>query len=142
LPKGLITVDILQEIAEVHGNGSMYTVFYTVNLNGSKDKRMTRGQKHTIHGSGILIAGDDHRNGVLFVNEKTGDETPIGIRAIATNIEESVAVYVPMFLPPGSYSLYIVTQYDGTPNGLEKPIRFKVASKLRPSGAVPMKREC
>lgn len=86
---------------------------------GTVNDLLTPGRNLKIRGSKIKVMGENPANGVFFVETSTRMRLPVDASAIVTNNPSEVILVIPA-LPPGSYSLEIVTQY-GSGSILKEP---------------------
>jgi len=104
---------------------------------GSVNNRLTRRHKLWIKGDNIMVAGEHATIGVYFRSEGGHGFAKIEIDELVGNEQNQVVVIVPKDLPKGSYSLEIITHFDGTGVLLDTPQRKQIKGGLRPTGFVP-----
>jgi hypothetical protein len=79
---------------------------------GSVNDMLTPNRNLIITGSKIKITGEKAENGIFFYDQ-TGIQYPVDPSDVVTNNPSEVVIVIPP-LPPGGYTLRIVTQYSGS----------------------------
>ena len=77
---------------------------------GSVNKLLTPGKNLKITGSKIKLAGDNLSNGIFFIDMASQVKTKVEPNDIVTNNPSELILVIPP-LPPGAYTLEVVTQY-------------------------------
>ncbi|MDR1864600.1 MAG: DUF4469 domain-containing protein [Bacteroidales bacterium] len=88
---------------------------------GEVNARLTPGGGVNIVGSKIRIAGDAPGNGVLLINQHTGETVEVPKNAFLTNDPSKISFIVPAHLPVGDYKLSLTTQFSTNANLLKEP---------------------
>jgi hypothetical protein len=128
--KTAASVELRQAIKHIHvnvrGMASSGTVINTVRdvASGEENKYITPGGGINLAGNKIKIAGDNPANGIHFINQGDGTETPVPATAILVNDPKKLSFIAPAALTAGDYKLSITTQYAGSATLLKEPRTF------------------
>jgi hypothetical protein len=124
------SVELRQAIKHTHvnvrGMASYGTCVNAVKdvASGEENKYITPGGGINVAGVKIKIAGSDSANGIRFINQYDGTETPVPATSILVNDPGKLSFIAPATLTAGDYKLSVTTQYASSSTLLKEPRTF------------------